>query len=421
MEKSNNLLTNTAIVVFNQGAFGGAAKRYTLLFLLLNKLYPGKFYYFINYHLFYQIKDIFTNIPLDRIKIIDFDKKIRKPDISTTGLPKIYSDNISDPLITDKNTGILRKIFWFYKNKFRVKSLFKQIEKYRKELNIKVFTGVFAGVLPLVFYMGRKTQKRPSVIFANMDSWFSEVHSDMKKLWYRKYYSFNFAMENCDVIDFLSPYILEGVKERNVIIKESSVSVAPCSFTDYSKCFIGNKSKIEIAFSSRLEPDKNPMIYLEAAKSIAAKYPFVKFHLLGEGTLVNKIKTYIEMNNLTDKVNFRFHNNPPEILAETSIFVSIQSNTNYPSQSVLEAMACGNAIIASNTGDTKLFIHNENGILIGLTKEELISALEKLINDSVLTKNLGTNAREFAIKNHTEEKYVKYFMGLIQKAVLTNK
>ena len=59
--------------------------------------------------------------------------------------------------------------------------------------------------------------------------------------------------------------------------------------------------------------------------------------------------------------------------------------------------------------------------LTGLTKEELISAMEKLINDTVLTKSLGTKAREFAIKNHTEEKYVKYFTDLIQKAVLTNK
>ena len=43
---------------------------------------------------------------------------------------------------------------------------------------------------------------------------------------------------------------------------------------------------------------KNPMLYLEAAKEIALRYPFVKFHLLGEGTLVNEIKNYIELNNL---------------------------------------------------------------------------------------------------------------------------
>jgi len=420
LKESDNLSINIGLVVFNHGAFGGAAKRYTQLFLSLNILYPDRFYFFINYHLFEQIQNIFNNLPLERIKIIDFKKNVKLENLKNSSvLPKFYSDNIPDPLLTDKNTTIFRKIYWYYKNKFRQKTLFKQIEKYRKELDIKIFNGVFAGILPLVFYSDRKARK-PSVIFSNMDSWFSEVHSDMKRLWYRKYYSFNYAIEKCDYVDFLSPYILEGVKERNVKINKDSVSIAPCSFIDYSKCSIGDKSNFEIAFSARLEPDKNPMLYLEAAKEIAAKYPFVKFHLLGEGTLVNEIKNYIESNNLTGNINFQFHKNPPEILAKTSVFVSIQTNTNYPSQSVLEAMACGNAIIASNTGDTNMFINSKNGLLIELNKTGLVSALEKLINDAAGTKILGINAREFAINNHTEKKYIEYFTGLVKKAGLGN-
>ena len=49
-----------------------------------------------------------------------------------------------------------------------------------------------------------------------MDSWFREVMPKEKKYWYRKFSAFNYALENSDYIDFLSPFILEGVKERGL-------------------------------------------------------------------------------------------------------------------------------------------------------------------------------------------------------------
>lgn len=333
--------------------------------------------------------------------------------------PVFYSDHIPDPVETDRNTSLPRKIFWFYKNKLKQKKIFNRIERFRKELDIKVFVGVFSGGLPLVFYLNQ-SPRIASVIFANMDSWFSEVHADMKKLWYRKYYSFNHIMENADVVDFLSPYILQGVRQRNIRISENAITVAPCSFIDYSKCSIGDKSNFEIAFSARLEPDKNPLMFLEAAKVIHQKYPAVKFHIMGEGTLVNEIGKFIQENDLLETVIFKFHKNPPEVFANTSIFVSLQSGTNYPSQSVLEAMACGNAVIACNTGDTGLFISENNGLLINLDVNELVSAIEKLINDTSLAKKLGENGRQYAVTNHTSEKYIEYFTGIISKAYKKN-
>lgn len=353
------------------------------------------------------------------MRIVDVEKPKENADLKEDGKPKFYADYTTDPLEIDRKTILPRKIFWYYKNLLKQKKLFKQIEAYRKELDIKVFIGVFGGVLPLVFYLNEKP-RRASVIFSNMDSWFSEVHNDMKKLWYRKYYSFNFALENSDYIDFLSPFIVEGVKKRNVKIKENSIVIAPCSFTDYEKCRIGDKSRFEIAFCSRLEPDKNPMMFLEAAKLIHKKYPETKFHLLGEGTLVYEIDNFIKQNYLQTAVNFQFHKNPPEIFANTRVFVSLQKNTNYPSQSALEAMACGNAIVASDTGDTNLFINNENGLLIKLSIEELAQALESLINNSELTRKLGKNARDFTTKNHTIEKYTAYLTELINEAYNKN-
>ena len=386
----------TAIVVFNNGAYGGAPKRYTNLFLHLNNLYPGKFYYIVNRQLFNQLHEMYPSLPEDKIRVIEL-KNERNIETTVSSKPKYYKgDDILDPLEIDKHHTIFRKVYWFYKNKNRQYNIFKKFEKLRTELSINIFYGVFAGILPLVFYLD-KSPRKTAVVFSDMDSWFSDVHSDIRKLWYRKYYSFNFALENCDIIDFLSPYVYDGVKERGIKLNEKSVHISPNSFADYSKCSMGEKatdgSKFEIAFCARLEPDKNPVLFLEAAKEILIKYPSIKFHILGEGSLVNVIKDFIDSNKISESVNFKFHTNPPEIFKNTLIFVSLQSNTNYPSQSVLEAMACGNAIIASSCGDTKLFIDGSNGILVDLKVDEITGAMEKLINDPALAHQLGKNGR----------------------------
>ncbi len=407
-------IPKTAFVIFNEGAFGGSPKKETNLFLHLAKLYPGRFFFFINYHLYNQLSEIYNELPDEFIRIIDLDKfkNLKKTNNLKQGF---YSDHFPDPIVIDRQHTMARKIYWYYKNKSKFYLLYRQIEKLRAELGIEVFYSVFSGVLPLIFYL-KNRKRKAAVVFSNCDSWFSDVHADMKKLWYRKYYSFNDALENSDVVDFLSPYIIDGVKRLGVKLNQNSVFLAPCSYSDYSKCSFNEKKTSEIAFCSRLEPDKNPILFLEAAKDLIKKYPDLKFHILGEGTLVNEVENFISANSLSANINFQFHKNPPEIFKNTSIFVSLQTHTNYPSQSVLEAMACGNAIIASDVGDTNLFINKSNGILIKLEKEELIRQIEYLLNNREIMFEMGKKASEYATCNHSIEKYTDYFLNFNSEA-----
>ncbi len=405
-------LPKTAFIIFPSGAFGGAEKRFTNLFLYFSAVYPNKFHYIINPLMQKHLLRAFPEINGENIHVVNTgaDTMIKTSSIDS---PSEFKDNVPDMIEVDKNTSLVRKLYWYNKNKILQRQIFKQIEKIRIENDIKVLIGIFAGGLPLVFYK-EKNIPDVKIIFSDMDSWFSDILPDKKKLWYRKYFSFNYILENADMIDFLSPYIHDGIKKIGVNIPFEKVSVAPCSFIEYSKCPAACKDNIEIAFAGRLEPDKNPLLYLEAASEIIKIFPLIKFHLLGEGTLVTQIKEFINNNGLSGNVNFVFHNNPPEIFSQTSIFVSLQSGTNYPSQSVLEAMACGNAIIASDTGDTRLFINNSNGLLVPLNKESVVIALKMLITDKQKTKLLGANARKYAIENHTIEKVSNYYLGLIK-------
>jgi glycosyltransferase involved in cell wall biosynthesis len=76
-------------------------------------------------------------------------------------------------------------------------------------------------------------------------------------------------------------------------------------------------------------------------------------------------------------------------------------------------MACGNAIVASNTGDTDMFINKSNGILINLNRDELAEALKVLITNREKTKQLGLAAQKYVKENHTIEKFTDYYVDLI--------
>jgi len=398
-------MNNYALVLLTKGIFGGAEKRFTQLFEHLSSKYPGKYYFIITWNLYYKILELFPGYPTENLIPIGLNSKAIKIKTIEISNSKTYEMN---------HPNFVKQIYRFIKSFNSQKKYFKEINKIRSEKNIKCFLGIYNGIIPFYFYLMKK-RRDTGVIFCSMDSWFREILPNEKKYWYRKFSSFNYALENSDCIDFLSPFILEGVKKRGLKIKEKSVSITPCSFTDYSKCRMGDKSIFQVAFAGRLEVNKNPDVFLEAAIGLSTKYPNIIFHIMGEGRLSKEIKDKAHNSGFA---NIKFHDflpQPTEILADTSVFVSIQTTNNYPSQSVLEAMGCGNAVIATDVGDTRMFINERNGLLINLEVTELANAIETLYLNKELMDQLGNYAYTYVRENHTIEKMAEYYVKLFDK------
>lgn len=402
------------LVIIPNGFFGGAQKRYTALYKYLYLSSPESYYFFVSKVLFDQIKEIFYDFPLSNVFIIDETPRSRSREIFSSKDAIIKT--IFNPDAEFNSISLLHKCWRYFKNRHSNYKMFKKIETFRVLFKIDVFMGVYNGIIPLYFYLNRR--KRPvSIIFSNMDSLFSEVVPDSKKFWYRKYYSFNYGMERANITDFLSPFILNGVKDRGVNIQTKQISIASCSFTDYSHCHVGDKKEFIISFAARMQMDKNPLLFVQAASEVIRKYPFVKFTMLGDGDIKDLIKSNIDKLGLSSKITLGFHPEPTMIFSETSIFCSIQSTNNYPSQSLLEAMACGNAIIATDVGDTRMLVNKTNGILIPFSLTHLIDAISYLIEHRDVTLQLGLEARKQVLQNHTLEKHASYYESLFKRAL----
>ena len=72
------------------------------------------------------------------------------------------------------------------------------------------------------------------------------------------------------------------------------------------------------------------------------------------------------------------------------------------SWSLLEAMACGCAIVASDTAPLReAILKEETGLLVDFFKpDDLALAVVRLLENPELRQQLGINAREFAVKHY---------------------
>jgi glycosyltransferase involved in cell wall biosynthesis len=206
------------------------------------------------------------------------------------------------------------------------------------------------------------------------------------------------------------------VLENNFFSRGSKYyAVSPCSFVDYTEFYPENPKVNNALFICRIEQHKNPLLLLNSIIVFNRKYKIneeIKFYLMGEGRLSDQVREFIKVNNLFNVEYLGSVINIAPWLRKSKIFFSIQEQTNYPSQSLLEAMACENAIIASDVGETRLLITENEGILVNLNAEKIAGAIYKLFSTPGLVTKLGKNARHKALNEHTIERYAEYIFSL---------
>jgi glycosyltransferase involved in cell wall biosynthesis len=154
-----------------------------------------------------------------------------------------------------------------------------------------------------------------------------------------------------------------------------------------------------ILFMARLTNFKDPITPVRAMKIVAEKRPEAKLKIVGGGPLLNKLQLEIEKLGLEKNV-FLFGEQVGvrNFFRETSVFLSPSPVENFLSNSLLEAMASGLAIVATDVGETRnLITDGENGILIKPRgPRALANAVLSLISDQELHRNLSRNAIETA-------------------------
>ena len=124
----------------------------------------------------------------------------------------------------------------------------------------------------------------------------------------------------------------------------------------------------------------------------------VELTLLGDGEDREKIKNAIKANNADSYIfTLGLKKNVEDYLKKSDIYVSASKTEGLP-LSILEAMACGLPVVATDAGGTRDIVKDGiNGFLIEVDNEvEMKAALQQLINNKQLRKACSAKSREIA-------------------------
>lgn len=200
-------------------------------------------------------------------------------------------------------------------------------------------------------------------------------------------------------VDCLSPAVKEAYASAFDSVDSGKIKIAPCSFTDFSKVKESEKRDIDIVLLGRFTKYKGH----ELLEQISAELDEYNLHICGSGPL--------EINAPGARVYSS--SDPFDILSRAKISLSLQQFGNYPSQVVLESMASGCVVVATDIGETRLFLDESCSVLIGYNSSELLSAIRRLLNDDSLRQQLSEQAKLKVYSEQTIERYSGYFLNSV--------
>lgn len=154
-----------------------------------------------------------------------------------------------------------------------------------------------------------------------------------------------------------------------------------------------------ILCTSRLAERKGVEYLIQAMTSI----PKAKLLLVGSGILESKMKLLVKKLHLSARVKFLgtvLHNRLPSIYRQAKLFV-LPSLSESLSNSLLEALACGLPVVATNIGGNSEIIHNQNGSLVPPKNSKALSqAIIKLLNSRFKFKSSEIYSWEKSAKKY---------------------
>jgi len=150
-----------------------------------------------------------------------------------------------------------------------------------------------------------------------------------------------------------------------------------------------------VGLLARLEPQKDPHTFLQAAALVAATCPAVSFLVVGGGSLYENLRREAASLGLAERVIFTGpRRDVARLLAVCDVSV-ISSLKEGMSNSIMESMAAGKPVVATRVGgNPELIQDGETGFLTQPGDVvALANAIRRIVEDPPLARALGLQAR----------------------------
>jgi len=255
---------------------------------------------------------------------------------------------------------------------------------------------------------------------------------DTFKIPKRRIYAQKLFAYLCDVIITPSENLKKeyahmiGINEKKIKVIYNGIDIDKFNFhksdvrNSKRKEFGLKMEDIVIGSVARFDPVKNLtaliFAFSKVKKNISDK---CKLLLIGDGPEMPKIKKMIKNLDLTkDVILPGMRKDIPECLNTMDIYAQPSRSEGVPN-SILEAMASGLPVIATNVGGVpEIVLHDKTGILIDWHNQTaLIKAIEYLIKNHNKRKEMGKLGRERVLSKFSIQKMVSEYENLYKDLI----
>jgi len=233
------------------------------------------------------------------------------------------------------------------------------------------------------------------------------------------------AFQMCDVVVCNSRaaaerLMSEGLPERKLRVIGNAL--APEVFGHAEPLIPKRTGTLRVGMIARMNSEtKQHRAFLKTATKLSTIFPDIEFVLVGDGPLRAELEFEAASLGIADKVMMLGDRRDiPQIMAALDVTV-VPSESESLSNVILESMAAGIPVVATNVGGNPALVSEGRGMLVPVHDvDALVAATAKLINDAELRRTLGRNARQFARAHFSAENIIREYEELYEEMLRRN-
>ena len=165
-------------------------------------------------------------------------------------------------------------------------------------------------------------------------------------------------------------------------------------------------SQLQCAFIGRVTQVKRPDRFLDVVREIKKRGVNLDFFMAGDGELLDICRLRISNENLPVTI-LGWQSNIEKVLSAADIVILTSDNEGTP-LSLIQAGMAGLPVVTTNVGSVpEVVLDGTTGIVTSLDINEIADALEKLVKEKFLRKQLGSAAKQFTLANFGVERLVR--------------
>jgi L-malate glycosyltransferase len=220
-------------------------------------------------------------------------------------------------------------------------------------------------------------------------------------------------------VNSVSRAVSMGIDQRRIDHVRNVVELGPTNGASKG----AERRALNILFVGRLSKEKRPEWFIELADHVSkvANEAPPQFLIAGDGPLRPALECIVRERGLSESIHFlgeQSDMSPIYSRADILVLTSLYEGTP---NVLLEAMAHRIPVVATRVGGVPEIVGEGCGLLVNsLRFSELAAAVERLIRDPQLRRELGNSGRQYVERNHSVDMLQGQLTGIYQKLRETN-